>query len=333
MKKAYLYCDKRSLNDATTYYVDLVIDCLQERGYNTVKVFSLHEIKNPDLIFTVSNYNFTKAKLKFPFVKTINWKQGVAFEESKMTRPFYKWFPFYICELMAVLKADMQLFVSDKMNDYYRTHYHYRGNNHVIMPCYNLPIGEFFDIEKFKSPTFVYAGGIDKWQSIDILLDTYAIIEKEIHNSKLFMYVKNKEYLLDEAKKRGIKNIEVKYVPLEQLQGELQKYKYGFILREKNWVNNVATPTKMNSYLAAYLIPIFSDGVDDFKRNIDLGEFTIMARTPLNPQDIAEKIINFEKQNHKFSQYSKIVETIFKNHYNDDKYYQMIVKKMKVCGI
>lgn len=328
MKKAYLYCDKRSLNDATIFYIDLVNDCLRIKGYDIFIVHQLDEIKKPTLIFTITNYYFVKAKLRFPFIKTINWSQGVEFEEVKMTRAYWKRFPFWLFEQFTIWFSDMHLFVSDKMCEYYRNYFLYRGNGHVIMPCYNLPLGKFSSVERFSSPSFVYAGGVSKWQGIDTLLDTYAKVEAQIPTSSLTMYCKENDYIYGEAQKRNINNIKVKYVSLDELQGELCQYKYGFILREKNWVNYVATPTKMNSYLAAYLIPIFSDGVDDFSLNINLGEFTIMAKTPLNPNAIAEQIVSFEKGEHCYEDYKSIVEGVFSRHYNDEHYKCQILKKL-----
>lgn len=38
-------------------------------------------------------------------------------------------------------------------------------------------------------------------------------------------------------------------MPVSQLNEEHAKYKFGFLLRMDDVVNNVATPTKYNSYL------------------------------------------------------------------------------------
>lgn len=323
---AYLYCDPRSLNDATNFYVDIIKDCLVEEGYQFIQTSSLKKIKNPSLILTITSPYFIKAKIRFPFVKTIHWRQGLGYAEAKMTRPIYKWFPFWFTEFMSVWMSDLIFFVSDCMNEYYRRYFFYRGKNYVIMPCFNLTISKNFSIDRYKNPSFVYAGGISKWQGIDILLDVYALIEQEIPNSSLTLFAKDKEYLESAAKKRGIKNLSIKYVAVDKLQKELENFKYGFILREKNFVNQVATPTKMNSYLAAFLIPIFSDGVDDFNRHINLENFTIMAETPLCAKAIAQKILSFEQSEKDFSLYKNIVERIFDSHYNIQ-YYKQIIKE------
>lgn len=326
MKKVYLYCDPRSLNEATIYYNGIVRAGLEKAigEFDFKVVNALKDIKKPDLIYTITNHFFFKSKLRFPFTKSICWFQGVGYEEAKMNRPRWKWPLFIVEEWFSTHFADHIVFVSEMMRDYYIRYYGYKGNNHSIMPCYNLKQSDYFDLQQYDKPTFVYAGGLMKWQSIDAILDVYALVERNIPNATLTLYCKNTPELEEMIRERGIQNVKVLYVALEELQDELHKYKYGFIIREKNWVNLVATPTKMNSYLASYVIPIFSDGVDDFVKNINLDEFTLCAHTPIEPKIIAEQIIIFEQQHRDYMSYKTVVDNIFKRHYNDLKYIDMI---------
>lgn len=328
-KQAYLYSDPRSLNEATLFYVGIVEDCLEQYGYSLKRVTKLSDIKKPNLIFTITHTYYCLAKLRHPFVKTIMWIQGLGIEEAKMNRAKWKWPLFYITELYSVRKADFILFVSERMREYYASEFGYSGNNYVIMPCFNLLYNDKVDYSKFQKPNFVYAGGISTWQSIDKILDVYAEIEKELPEAKLTMLCNDKGYLKDEISKRGIQNFEIKFVPLAELQDELEKYKYGFIIREKNWVNEVATPTKMNSYLAAHIIPIYSDGVNDFERNIKLGEFTLMAKTPLNPEEISKAVVAFEKESHNYESFIPLIKDVFDKHYNIETYKLLISEKIK----
>ena len=328
MKKVYLYCDPRSLNEATNYYNGIVKEGLKRAigDFEFIVVNSLREIKNPDIIYTITNHFFFKSKLRFPFTKNICWFQGLGYEEAKMNRPKWKWPLFIIEEWFSTHFADHIFFVSEMMRDYYIHYYGYKGNNHTIMPCYNLRQSDYFSLRQYDNPTFVYAGGLMKWQSIESILDVYALVEKSIPKASLTLYCKKTPELDCMIKERGIKNVKVLYVAIDKLQEELHKYKYGFILREKNWVNLVATPPKVNSYLASYIIPIFSDGVDDFVKNINLGEFTLCAQTPLKAQEIAKSIIEFEDHPRQYSSYKKIVEHIFYQHYNDSEYIDIIGK-------
>ena len=330
MKKCYLFCDKRSINPATSAYIDVVTASLKEVGCEVEVVHGLRAMRHPQLIFVVSAAYFLVAKMRYPNAKIIAWQQGIVYEESKRNRPIHKRIIHYIAEQACVRYADLLLFTSNGMLEYYQQHAHFHKNNYVLMPCFNMSLSRQSPVmSKFQNPTFVYAGSTDSWQCFDTMLDVYAIVEKSIPSAHLFLFCKIGDADKKRIEERGIKNYTVDYVSVNELQSRMQNYKYGFLLREKNWINYVATPTKMNSYLAAYVIPVFSDAVEDFISKIDLGTFTLKAATPLNIQNIASMIISFEKERHDFNQFVYKVHEIFDFHYNTDSYKTVICSKLK----
>lgn len=329
MKKAILYCDPRSLNDATNYYCGIIKRCIEGRGYHYSIVHHLSEVKEAEIVVSITEQYFLKVKLRYPTKKHIYWAQGVNAEETKMKLDSFEQVLRYcfrrVAESYAVRNADILFCVSDRMVQYYKEKYGMKDRGQIIvMPCYNLKISSEFEDTQYQCPIFAYAGNISVWQGIDFMLDVYSIVEREISTSKIRIFTKHKDVFEVKLKERNIRNYEISYVPVFQLQSELHKCKYGFIIRTNHIVNLVATPTKMNSYLAAYMIPIYSDGVDDFNKNIQLGEFRLMANCPLNVESVAKQIVDFEKTNHNYSKYKAIVEQIFEKHYNDEKYYCII---------
>lgn len=54
-------------------------------------VFSLDDIKNPNLTFTTTSIYFVKAKMWFPFVKSFTWRQRLGSQEALMRRPPHTW--------------------------------------------------------------------------------------------------------------------------------------------------------------------------------------------------------------------------------------------------
>lgn len=329
MKQAYLYCDKRSLNDATNYYLSIIFDCVKHSGYICNTVHSCKDIENPDLIISITAKFFCLAKLRYPSCKTIFWAQGVAAEETKMNitnlKSLLRFLIRRITEPIAIKKSTVLFCVSERMTQYYfETYGIERGANTIIMPCYNLGISGTFNISRYKTPTFVYAGNSSIWQGVDLMLDVYSRVEKVISTAKLYIYTSDRSVFKEKLCQYQIRRFEIKYTSPQKLQEEFINYKYGFILRENHIVNNVATPTKMNSYLSSYLIPIFSDAVDAFKNNIDLGEFTLMAECPLNASEIANKIITFEHKNLDYSLFKSYVNNVFDKYYNTEKYINII---------
>lgn len=332
--KAYLYyCEKSSLNDATNYYVGIIEKGLARKNVSLVKTMKSKDLVDADIIVTITVKAFFKAKCKNRNAKTIFWSQGVAPEEAIMNEKtlhnLYRFFCRFVLSFFALHFADVIFLVSEEMRKHYRKMYLCRLNNVIIMPCYNLPPSTYFHLEQYNAPTFVYAGNAAAWQGVDLMLDVYALVEREMPNASLMLLSRNEKVFKDKIAIRGIKNYNIKYVSMDCLQDELHKYKYGFILRNNHIVNRVATPTKMNSYLSNYLIPIFSNTVDDFNRNIELGEFTIKAQYPLDAKVIAQQIIDFENTPKDFRKYKANVDSIFKNHYNDEVYLKIIDSKIK----
>lgn len=331
--KAYLYyCEASSLNDATNYYVGIIEKGLTRKGVDLIKTQDLNDLSNADIIVTITVKAFFKAKIKNRKAKTIFWSQGVAPEEAIMSektlRNYYRFVCRYLLTLIALHCGNLIFLVSEEMKNHYRKMYCCSMDNSIVMPCYNLPVSKSFSIKQYEEPSFVYAGNAAAWQGVDLMLDVYAIVEQNIPNAKIMLLSKNEKEFTEKLQARNIRNYEIKYVSMDCLQEELHKFKYGFILRDNHIVNRVATPTKMNSYLSNYLIPIFSNTVDDFNRHIELEEFTIKAQFPLNANVIADEIIKFEKSDKQFERYKGIVERIFKEHYNDDVYLSIMESRI-----
>ncbi|MBP3354655.1 MAG: hypothetical protein J6L02_08415 [Bacteroidales bacterium] len=321
---AYFYGSKTSINDATRYYVNLITSVLAQRGYKIIFESQIKKIKKPDLIFTITERDFVIAKFYYPITKTIFWSQGVAAEEAlgnKITFASIKLWAKKMIEVFIALHFSSVVFlISERMRKRYIHEYLYLKKNNIIMPCYNLQLSNDFSINRYQLPSFVYAGAFLGWQCVPEMLKVFSNIEKKLPNAKLTILSKDKESFIKAITEYEIKNYEIKYVPQEKLNDELKKYKYGFLIRHNTIINQVATPTKMNSYLSNYIIPIFTDAVDDFKKNIDLGEFTLCYKCPFNEEVISKDIINFENKKLDYVKYKKYVKNIFMNHYNDSKH-------------
>lgn len=325
--KAYFY-GTNAINDATSYYVDLVERGIKECGYSFERTENICDIKDANLIFTIAQRDYVRAKIRHPFTKTIFWSQGCAPEEvfSWTFTGIRMWVQEMLIIFFVLHSANVLFLVSERMLQRYRRQFLYMGNNCIVMPCYNMHISNEVTSEKFEEPSFVYAGGCLAWQCVSEMLRVFAMVEKAIPNAKLTILSNNKEKFEEAVKREGILNYEIKYVQKELLDKELNKHKYGFLLRHNSIVNNVATPTKMNSYLSSYLVPIFTDGVDDFRKNIKLGEFSLCFNCPFNEEDVANKIIAFEKSRFNFDVYRKYVKLVFDNHYNDSRYIEHMHK-------
>tara|TARA_B100000902_G_scaffold393332_1_gene447369 strand:+ start:3057 stop:4073 length:1017 start_codon:yes stop_codon:yes gene_type:complete len=329
MKRIVLYINPKSLNDATSHYIEIVNRAATELGFFFVITESINNIKFGDIIFTITTNNYIKGFFLRPFCKTIFWSQGIDPEESMMReKNIFKYYLKSLIEYIVLSLPSFKLFVSKAMLNHYKYKYNFNDKNYTTMPCYNLHYSEPLqkNLNRYKNPSFVYAGSLSIWQNIDETLQVYKCIENKIQNSTLTLLTEEIEKANNLLKEHNIKSAHVKYVDLEDLNNELQKYKYGFLLRRDNLVNNVATPTKMNSYLACGLIPIFTDAITDYKDQINLKDFSLGMSSDLSIDEIAKKIIDFESSKKDFSHLNIEIKKIFNEYYNDKRY----IKEIKV---
>lgn len=332
--KIIFYYDKRSLNDATIYYVKLIEESSLSLGIETCHCTKLNNVIKGDVILTISEKYFCMAKFRYPFYKTIFWAQGIAPEEYLLTRSniLVYWLKTAM-EFLAVKFSTILFVVSNKMVENFKSKYRYYRTNYLTMPCYNLNYipGLAISIqERYKQPRFVYAGNLATWQCVEETLQIFKRIKQSIPAASLTLLVKEQKQAIALIEKYEMKDVIIKYVSLKDLQNELTKYKYGFIIRDDTLVNNVATPTKMNSYLASAIIPIYTDTIDSFIENIDLGEFTLCLKSKSSIDEKGQAILDFEKIVIDPIEFDKKIRSIFDKYYNDELYKQQIKEKFKI---
>ena len=130
-------------------------------------------------------------------------------------------------------------------------------------------------------------------------------------------------------KKYGVEP-DLRYVPYQQLSKEIQDFKYGFLIREDDPVNNVATPTKMNSYLANAIIPIYSTVIGSFRDNLKELHYAV----PVNQaDDCIQKIIELEKENINSEDVLADYKRIFEKFYSREYYVAALAETIKQLSL
>lgn len=327
-KKILFLLSKDSLNDATEYYIDILKDSFIQSGFVVDISHRVKDAREYMYILTIEAKWFFFAKLANRHAKIMNWFQGVVAEEAFMTtNSMLRKGLWHFFEAFTLYFSEMNIYVSESMKRYFEKKYKISSKSFFIMPCFNkeLNIG-LVDESKYNIPSFVYAGSMAKWQCVEEMICLYSEIEKEIPNSSLIILTKEIDMAEKLINQYGLKNYQIKYVGLEKLDEELRKYKYGFLLRDNHVVNNVATPTKMNSYLAARIIPIYTDVIDDFCVSFDHAKKFVRLKD-IERKNWCEQIVNYEKNFNcmVLAEYQKSVEDIFLSYYSKDFY----IKKLR----
>ena len=221
----------------------------------------------------------------------------------------------------ALRHSDWHFFVSEAMLSFYRKKFFYRGNNNFIMPCFNQLLNkEAFINEKYEKPTFVYAGSMDGWQCFEKTVQIFKEIKNYVPNATFTVLTAQQDIAKGILNKYGVE-ASFNYVPHDKVNEELRKYKFGFIIRDDNPVNNVATPTKMNSYLANGIIPVYTDVVGAFKQNLQGLKYAI----PLTIKgDGLSKLYEFEKSDMLASDVYDDYKQLFDSYYSRERYIKAI---------
>lgn len=332
MYKFYLPKGERVV---TEYYNDLIKKSVKRAGKEITDIGVLGEIEKSDKVIVVSVRDALRVWIQNPKQHVTVWIQGVGAEES-LTQSLHcfpiKWLKYYYyccCEYLTLKKAKALFLVSWAMKEHFTKKYGSFKVPYIIMPCFNigkLDIDSFYE-ERYASPTFVYAGGFQVWQCVDRMLLVFKEIQKLIPNAHLTILSQDLEIAKSSIEKMELNHVEAKYIPRAELDVEMRKYKYGFLLRENTVINKVATPTKMGTYLAAGIIPIFTTAVADFDNLLPLDEYGLKFNYTDSNLFIAKQIADFDMKEIDIEKMRETYQTVFSSYYSPNHYLNMIYQK------
>jgi hypothetical protein len=138
-------------------------------------------------------------------------------------------------------------------------------------------------------------------------------------SAKLLLLVKDQEKALECVKKYGVKNYEIDFVPVSELKNKLSNAKFGFLLRVPDPINNVAVPTKLLTYLANGVIPIFSDSLEAVKSIMVETSHKIEYSNSMNESDICAWLKRTVDRGSLKEEYLRIYEKTYERRINVDK--------------
>ncbi|HDQ5146636.1 TPA: glycosyl transferase family 2, partial [Escherichia coli] len=253
-------------------------------------------LKKATIIYVHSVYNMLKI---FPFgdyKKIILDIHGVVPEEMIFLGKRANAFVYNIIERMSIQKCFKLIHVTSSMKKFYEDKYHICLDKRSIV----LPIFEknkiHVDQNKWNSNMFefIYAGGMQAWQNIDLMIEE----SKRTYNKNIkfnFFLPQNSTY---EFKSRiancfNATDIIVDSLPKEDVINVMAKCHLGFVLRDDIVVNRVACPTKLIEYLECGVVPVV--------KSPDIGDFNSLGYSfikvdelcsPLKMEELYTKVEN-----------------------------------------
>ena len=311
----------------TQHYFGIITRAISEdfSDIKIVKCFSDVKLLNRKNYFIVGEAIHLFILYLLGFRNFIFWAQGAVSEESYMRH--HSKFRFRILgflEHFALRQAMMCFCVSNYQINFYERKYKIKISlKTIVMPCFNtmLQHNTFVINDKYKKNIFCYIGSLAAWQCFQETVELYSKIEQKLNYNCFFkVFTQQKDEAISIIEKYKIKNYCVDFVEPNLLSEAIADCKYGFLLRKDNSVNNVATPTKLSSYLANGIIPIFSDSIKDF---VVLSE---SYNCMLKLSDITdwESVIKHASVTIKSVDMLNSCKALFKDYYNEDVYIEKI---------
>lgn len=323
--KIFFYIPEKALNDATQYYTDLIKQALMLKGIEVVYAEGLDFDFNAksDHIFVIRTRDFVNAYKKFRTKRMFQWFQGVSPEEylmiesyslkSKIIYPL-----FNALEKFVLKRAEFAFFVSQSMLEHYEDKYRLRVKDYSIIPCYNKQLTKsYFDASLKEPASFVYAGTLFAWQCFEKTVALYKEIESRLPEATFTVLTKEKQAATAILEQYQVKNYKILYVPLQELDAELSKYQYGFLIREPHIINKVSTPTKMNSYLSVALMPVYTAVIDSFEQHLNLGDYGFKVNLNVSLDQVADQFVKRHQKSIDYPAFFEVAQDNFKGYYDD----------------
>lgn len=205
---------------------------------------------------------------------------------------FFNFFDAYVC-----VSKSMIIFYQDKYQ-VHKNSFHLlpmvRSNEDEIKTNLNNFYRNKFNIPS-NMPVVIYTGNCQKWQNIDMMMDSI----KEVKSNIFFIILSAEvdKFLKIIEHKKITKNIMLKSVEPKHLFQYYSVANYGYLLRDDNSVNNVANPTKLVEYLQFGIIPII------LSRNTS--DIDIMDVNSIYLKDLGKNKLSFAKSTHNINIYEK----------------------------
>lgn len=272
MKKVFYF--KKDIRNVTEYYYHIILSGLRKGGTEIIELNapvgkSKIEVPKSDYLLITDLYDFLKLYLK-GYRNFIYWFQGITPEEHYMVRHSkLKYYVFSFLERLALKTSKYRIGVSKYLFDHYNKKYglKIKFDDVFIMPCYNSELcpENFRKSGKYEKNVFCFAGGMQPWQGFEDILKIYSRIEKQYSNVFLKVYSKELDAAKELISKYDLKNYSLDCVPQEEMEQVLADCKFGFIIRADDIINNVATPTKLATYIGNGIIPVYTSTIHAFR--------------------------------------------------------------------
>ena len=204
---------------------------------------------------------------------------------------------FQLIEEIGFSNIKSLIAVSENMKNFYEKKYPKIKNSFIILPIFKNRNNININFCNKTNLNVIYSGGTQKWQNIDIMLDSMYQIKDKYHISILTPDIDIFENKINKFANLNSK-IFLQTVPSKELSDYYKSMDFGYILRDDCIVNNVACPTKIIEYFEYGIIPIVLQPIigdfQDLGYSYILNDDFVKGNLPSN-----DELLNMRKNNYR----------------------------------
>lgn len=326
-------CRANEINDATFRYVEIIRRALVRAGYVDLG-FSRNPriLRSSGLIVTISCTSAIWALICRPRGLLLHWFQGLEAVERRFLHAGWPGKMRYIVwgamEQFLLRRANYRLYVSEEMQVFFEGPEPARHGT-LVMPCYNSDFDEEAwggSPDRYQELNLVYAGSLYAWQCVAESLSAFQALQQIRPDARLTIYTRETERAIALSSHFKINELEIASLPPSELIIALRKFSFGFLLREPMSINEVSTPTKFSSYLAAGVIPITTNATPAINKLTAGSPYRIVVDLPQDSRAIADAVLEMSEQAHSPDFIRRSYMGIFREHFNDEYYENAIIE-------
>ncbi len=143
--------------------------------------------------------------------------------------------------------------VSENMINFYKKKYEQNTKKFILLPIFNFNENKINRDNNSKKLRIIYSGGLQKWQNVSEMVH---IVKQCLGKFKFIFLIHDIDEFSKYLKVSDQNDVLIKSVSPSEIQNFYANADLGFLLRDKNIVNDVACPTKAIEYLDNGIIPI-----------------------------------------------------------------------------
>ncbi|MGT2455737.1 hypothetical protein ACU4GI_21970 [Cupriavidus basilensis] len=230
----------------------------------------LQRLRRQDAVVFANVWQILKYSILFVGARArlVFWVQGLVAEESFLKRrSTIRFLILKLIEKICFVIVDDYIFVSKYMMEYYLKGDSKGRRRGIVVPCVSDLVPDR-NIRRRKH-SFCYVGGMALWQRFDVIVQIMNKVVGECERAKFYVATREIDKCMEILSRLGspglVSRTEIVSLKTDKEISEfLSGMEFGFLIRDDNEINNVASPIKLAEYLSCGVRVIMTSAVRSY---------------------------------------------------------------------